>query len=90
MGRLDRTIRPLRSDGQRRRRRHGLQQCRHSACSGIRYADPQPRAAGRTASPIAGITILVAGLAKANPFDVAKRTFLPMVVAVILLAIFMR
>ena len=47
-------------------------------------------AAGRTASPIAGITILVAGLAKANPFDVAKRTFLPMVVAVILLAIFMR
>lgn len=37
-----------------------------------------------------GITILVAGLAKANPFDVAKRTFLPMVVAVILLAIFMR
>ena len=43
-------------------------------------------AAGRTASPIAGITILVAGLAKANPFDVAKRTFLPMVVAVILLA----
>lgn len=46
--------------------------------------------AGRTASPIAGITILVAGLAKANPFDVAKRTFLPMVVAVILLAIFMR
>ena len=47
-------------------------------------------AAGRTASPVAGITILVAGLAKANPFDVAKRTFLPMVVAVILLAIFMR
>ena len=47
-------------------------------------------AAGRTASPIAGITILVAGLAKANPFDVAKRTALPMLVAVILLAIFMR
>ena len=47
-------------------------------------------AAGRTASPIAGITILVAGLAKANPFDVAKRTFVPMIVAVVLLAIFMR
>ncbi len=47
-------------------------------------------AAGRTASPIAGITILVAGLAKANPFDVAKRTALPMFVAVILLALFMR
>lgn len=46
--------------------------------------------AGRTASPIAGITILVAGLAKANPFDVAKRTALPMLVAVILLALFMR
>ncbi|MDD7442249.1 MAG: C4-dicarboxylate transporter DcuC, partial [Sutterellaceae bacterium] len=29
-------------------------------------------AAGRTASPIAGITILVAGLAHANPFDVVK------------------
>ena len=47
-------------------------------------------AAGRTASPIAGITILVAGLAHANPFEVAKRTVLPMLVAVILLAIFMR
>ncbi len=47
-------------------------------------------AAGRTASPIAGITILVAGLARANPFDVAKRTALPMLVAVILLALFMR
>lgn len=47
-------------------------------------------AAGRTASPIAGITILVSGLAKANPFEVAKRTVLPMLVAVILLAIFMR
>lgn len=47
-------------------------------------------AAGRTASPIAGITILVAGLAKANPFDVAKRTALPMLIAVILLALFMR
>lgn len=47
-------------------------------------------AAGRTASPIAGITILVAGLAHANPFDVVKRTALPMLVAVILLAIFMR
>lgn len=47
-------------------------------------------AAGRTASPIAGITILVAGLAKANPFDVAKRTALPMLVAVILLALLMR
>lgn len=47
-------------------------------------------AAGRTASPIAGITILVAGLAHVNPFEVAKRTALPMLVAVILLAIFMR
>lgn len=47
-------------------------------------------AAGRTASPIAGITILVAGLAHVNPFDVAKRTALPMLVAVVLLAIFMR
>lgn len=47
-------------------------------------------AAGRTASPIAGITILVAGLAHVSPFEVAKRTALPMLVAVVLLAIFMR
>ncbi|MDO5532385.1 C4-dicarboxylate transporter DcuC [Sutterella sp.] len=47
-------------------------------------------AAGRTASPIAGITILVAGIAQVNPFDVAKRTAVPMLVACFLLAIFMR
>ncbi len=46
-------------------------------------------AAGRTASPIAGITILVSGLAGVNPFEVAKRTFLPMLVACVLLAILM-
>ncbi len=47
-------------------------------------------AAGGTPSPIAGITILVAGLAHANPFDVVKRTALPMLLAVVLLAVFMR
>ncbi|HJI94467.1 MAG TPA: C4-dicarboxylate transporter DcuC [Sutterellaceae bacterium] len=46
-------------------------------------------ACGRTASPIAGITILLAGLAHANPFDVVKRTIAPMFVATFLLAIFM-
>ena len=46
-------------------------------------------ACGRTASPIAGITILLAGLARANPFDVVKRTIAPMFVATFLLAIFM-
>lgn len=47
-------------------------------------------AAGRTASPIAGITILVAGLARVSPFEVAKRTAPPMLCAVVLLAVFMR
>lgn len=46
-------------------------------------------AAGRTASPIAGITILVSGIAGANPFSVVKRTFLPMCAVVLVLALFM-
>ena len=90
MGQLHRTVRPFRSDGQRRRRFNSAV-TPHAQEFGMQIHSLGPLpflagAAGRTASPIAGITILVAGLAKANPFDVAKRTFLPMVVAVILLA----
>lgn len=46
-------------------------------------------ALGRTMSPIAGAMVVVAGLAMANPMDVAKRTALPCTVAVFVLALFM-
>jgi DcuC family C4-dicarboxylate transporter len=39
---------------------------------------------GRTMSPIAGATIIIAGIAGVNPMEVAKRNFLPMVGAVII------
>jgi len=40
---------------------------------------------GRTMSPVAGVTILLARLADVSPMDLVKRTTLPMVVAVLLL-----
>lgn len=43
-------------------------------------------ALGRSASPIAGACIVCAGLANANPFDVAKRTFLGMLLSVCVIA----
>ena len=46
-------------------------------------------AAGRTASPIAGVTILVSGIAMVSPIEVVKRTVLPMTISVILCAILM-
>ncbi len=46
-------------------------------------------ALGRTMSPIAGAMVVVAGIAMANPMDVAKRTALPCTVAVFVLALFM-
>ena len=46
-------------------------------------------ALGRTMSPIAGAMVVVAGIAMANPMDVAKRTALPCTVAVFALALFM-
>ena len=46
-------------------------------------------ALGRTLSPIAGAMVVVAGIAMANPMDVAKRTALPFTVAVLVLALFM-
>ena len=46
-------------------------------------------AAGRTMSPIAGVTILVSGIAMVSPIEVVKRTALPMTVAVIACALLM-
>lgn len=46
-------------------------------------------AIGRTASPIAGVTIVCAGLAGVNPMDMIKRTAPGMVLAILFLALFM-
>ena len=46
-------------------------------------------ALGRTMSPIAGAMVVVAGIAMANPMDVAKRTALPCTIAVFVLELFM-
>lgn len=35
---------------------------------------------GRTMSPIAGVVILLAGMARVSPIDLVKRTAIPMVV----------
>ncbi|MCD8339323.1 MAG: C4-dicarboxylate transporter DcuC [Burkholderiales bacterium] len=44
---------------------------------------------GRTMSPIAGVTIVVAGLCASSPLSLCKRTAVPMIVAVIVLALVM-
>lgn len=41
---------------------------------------------GRTSSPIAGAMMVVAGIAMANPIEVAKRTIVPCFIGVIILA----
>ncbi|AKJ42068.1 C4-dicarboxylate transporter DcuC [Pragia fontium] len=46
-------------------------------------------ALGRTMSPIAGVTIVCAGLAAANPVEVIKRTAPGMIIGVIFIALFM-
>ncbi|WP_373779130.1 C4-dicarboxylate transporter DcuC [Glaesserella sp.] len=46
-------------------------------------------AIGRTASPIAGVTIVCAGLAMVNPIEMVKRTAPGMVLATLFLALFM-
>lgn len=46
-------------------------------------------AIGRTASPIAGVTIVCAGLAMVNPIEMVKRTAPGMILAVLYLALFM-
>ena len=46
-------------------------------------------ALGRTMSPLAGVTILVSGIAMVSPFEVIKRTVVPCVVAVIACALLM-
>lgn len=43
-------------------------------------------ALGRTMSPIAGAMVVVAGIAMANPIEVAKRTIVPCFIGVIILA----
>ncbi len=46
-------------------------------------------ALGRTMSPLAGVTILVSGIAMVNPLEVVKRTALPCFVAVLACALLM-
>lgn len=46
-------------------------------------------AAGRTASPLAGVTILVSGIAMVSPIEVIKRTAIPMFIATIVVALIM-
>lgn len=46
-------------------------------------------ALGRTMSPLAGVTILVSGIAMVNPLEVVKRTAIPCFIAVIACAILM-
>lgn len=46
-------------------------------------------ALGRTMSPLAGVTILVSGIAMVSPIEVIKRTALPCFVAVIVCALIM-
>ena len=44
---------------------------------------------GRTMSPVAGVVIVVSGIAKVSPLDVVKRTAPAMIVGVITLALIM-
>ena len=46
-------------------------------------------ALGRTMSPLAGVTILVSGLAMVSPIEVIKRTAIPCTVAVFVVALLM-
>lgn len=46
-------------------------------------------ALGRTMSPLAGVTILVSGIAMVSPMEVVKRTAVPCMVAVVLCALLM-
>lgn len=46
-------------------------------------------ALGRTMSPLAGVTILVSGIAMVNPLEVIKRTAVPCLVAVVACALLM-
>ena len=46
-------------------------------------------ALGRTMSPVAGVVIVVSGIANVSPLDVVKRTAPAMIVAVVTLALIM-
>lgn len=41
----------------------------------------------RTASPISGAMVVVAGIAMVNPLEVSKRTFVPSLITLIALAL---
>ncbi len=51
----------------------------HSNASGL-----QP---GRTISPVSGVVVAVAGMAKISPFEVVKRTSVPVLVGLIIVII---
>ena len=42
---------------------------------------------GRTASPLAGCIIIVAGIAKVSPFEISKRVGLSMLISLIVAAL---
>ena len=44
---------------------------------------------GRTMSPVAGVVILLAGMAQVSPIDLVKRTAVPMITAWLVLVIFL-
>jgi DcuC family C4-dicarboxylate transporter len=43
---------------------------------------------GRTVSPISGVLIATAGVAKVSPFDIAKRNAIPFAAAVLVMLIY--
>ena len=42
---------------------------------------------GRTISPVSGVVVAVAGMAKISPFEVVKRTSVPVMVGLIIVII---
>ncbi|HHX3543206.1 TPA: anaerobic C4-dicarboxylate transporter DcuC, partial [Enterobacter asburiae] len=42
---------------------------------------------GRTISPVSGVVVAVAGMAKISPFEVVKRTSVPVIVGLIIVII---
>ena len=42
---------------------------------------------GRTISPVSGVVVAVAGMAKISPFEVIKRTSVPVIVGLIIVII---
>ncbi|EFX51256.1 C4-dicarboxylate transporter DcuC [Salmonella enterica subsp. enterica serovar Typhimurium str. TN061786] len=42
---------------------------------------------GRTISPVSGVVVAVAGMAKISPFEVVKRTSVPVIVGLLIVII---